>query len=128
MDIEEKVEVTKKAILEALEKAMGVVTQACKMVGVSRQTYYRYYREDLDFKNSADEINEVALDFAESKLFKKIEELDTASIIFYLKTKGKHRGFVERKEYADVTDIPPTEEEIIAELERISKASKRISS
>ena len=44
----------KKALLEALEKCKCIVTDACKMVGVSRQTYYDYYNNDEDFKNSAD--------------------------------------------------------------------------
>ncbi len=29
----------KKAMLEALEKSLGIVTTACKHVGVSRRTY-----------------------------------------------------------------------------------------
>ena len=39
-----------------------------------------------------------ALDFAESRLFKQIEDGVPSSTIFYLKTKGKHRGYVERSE------------------------------
>lgn len=123
----DKTELNKKALLEALEKSLGVITTACKSVGISRETCYRWMREDSEFNEQLESISEMALDFVESKLFKKIDGEDTASIIFYLKTKGKGRGYVERKEIADVTDVPPTEEEIIAELERIQKASKRIS-
>ena len=92
----------KKALIAALEKTLGVVTQACKLAGVSRETYYNYYNSDADFKKAADDTAEIALDFAESKLHKNIEAGKEASTIFYLKTKGKSRGYVERVEHEDV--------------------------
>lgn len=88
----------KKALLEALEQSLGVVTSACKKVGVSRTTYYDYYRNDPDFKMAVDSLSDVALDFAESQLHRQIKDGSTAATIFYLKTKGKRRGYVERQE------------------------------
>ncbi|MDR3142731.1 MAG: hypothetical protein LBU37_13545, partial [Tannerellaceae bacterium] len=43
-------------------------------------------------------IADIAIDFAESNLHKRIKEGDTTSIIFYLKTKGKKRGYIEKSE------------------------------
>jgi hypothetical protein len=88
----------KEALLTALEKSLGVVTTACKQTDVSRATYYRWLDEDTDFANEAKTIQDVALDFAESKLFEQIQDGSTAATIFYLKTKGKRRGYVERQE------------------------------
>ena len=88
----------KKALIESLEKSLGVVTTACKQVGVSRKTYYRYLNEDPEFRHEVEELQNVALDFAESQLHKQIQEGSTAATIFLLKTKGKKRGFVERQE------------------------------
>tara|TARA_R100000808_G_scaffold16823_1_gene37669 strand:- start:4430 stop:4813 length:384 start_codon:yes stop_codon:yes gene_type:complete len=93
-----KTEQHKKAILEALEKNLGIVTTACRQVGIGRTTFYDWLKEDEDFKKKVDEINNVALDFTESKLFKLIEEQNPTAIIFHLKTKGKKRGYVERIE------------------------------
>ena len=93
-----KIEQTKKALLEALEKTLGIVTTACKVVGVQRGTFYRYYNEDKDFAKAVKEIDNVVLDFAESQLHKQIKDNNTSSTIFYLKTKGKNRGYVERQE------------------------------
>ena len=82
----------------ALEKSLGVVTTACKNVNIHRSTFYKYYQDDPNFKNSVDDIQNVALDFAESKLHKLIQNENVTAIIFYLKTKGKNRGYVERNE------------------------------
>ena len=89
----------KKGMIQALEKALGIVTTACKAVGISRQTHYNWMA-DTEYKSAVEELTSVALDFAESKLHKLIDEGDPAATIFYLKTKGKNRGYVERQEIA----------------------------
>ena len=32
-------DITKKAMIDALEKSLGIVTSACKAVGISRETH-----------------------------------------------------------------------------------------
>ena len=91
-------DIHKKAMIEALEKSLGVVTTACKTVGISRQTHYEWLREDGQYRDAVDDIGDVALDFAESQLHKQIQSGEVSSTIFYLKTKGKKRGYVERSE------------------------------
>lgn len=93
-----KSEHIKKQIVAALEQSLGVVSSACRKVGISRTTFYKYYKEDLDFKKECKEIEEFALDYAESQLHKQIGEGSVSATIFYLKTKGKKRGYVERQE------------------------------
>lgn len=93
-----KTEQHKKALLEALTKSLGIVTTACKQVGVGRTTYYQWMRDDADFKTAVLDVKEVALDFAESQLHKQIQEGNTTATIFFLKTQGKARGYVERQE------------------------------
>lgn len=91
-------DIHKKAMIEALEKSLGIVTTACKSVGISRETHYRWLREDEDYKKEVESIADIALDFAESQLHKQISIGEVSSTIFYLKTKGKGRGYVERSE------------------------------
>ena len=69
-----KIQQTKKALLKALEKSMGIVTNACKIVGVDRTTFYRYYKEDEEFKEAVDSMDDYVLDFAESKLLENIKD------------------------------------------------------
>ena len=91
-------DILKKAMLEALEKSLGVVTSACKTVDISRETHYRWLREDADYKAAVEALSDVALDFAESQLHKQIKEGNSTATIFFLKTKGKKRGYIERQE------------------------------
>jgi hypothetical protein len=91
-------DILKKAMLEALEKSLGVVTSACKTVDISRETHYRWLREDADYKAAVEGLSDVALDFAESQLHKQIKDGNSTATIFFLKTKGKKRGYIERQE------------------------------
>ena len=88
----------KELLLIMLEKSLGVVTSACKNAMISRDTYYTYYHEDAEFAQRCDDIQNIAIDFVESKLFAQIMNGDVASTIFYLKTKAKNRGYSERTE------------------------------
>ena len=94
-----KTDTKKKAMILALEKSLGIVTNACKQVGISRETHYSWMRKDLDYAAQVKDIENIALDFAESKLHEQIFEGNVSSIIFYLKTKGKTRGYIERQEF-----------------------------
>jgi hypothetical protein len=106
----------KKAMLEALEKTLGIVTTAAKLAGIERNTHYTWLKEDEQYKESVEAITDMAIDFAESQLnvlmqgathevvtnrgdIVEIKDApNPSSIIFYLKTKGKKRGYVEKQE------------------------------
>jgi hypothetical protein len=88
----------KRLLIEALEKHLGIVTQACRAVNVSRETFYKYCREDPEFQSKVEAIRELTLDFVESKLLTQIEAGNVTAAIFYLKTQGKRRGYVETTE------------------------------
>ena len=95
MSVENKIEQSKERALAALEQSLGVVTSAVKQAGISRSQFYKYYNDDPAFKEAVDGIQAVTLDFVESQLFKQIREGNTAATIFYLKTRGKERGYIE---------------------------------
>ena len=90
----------KAAMIEALEKSLGVVTTAAKLVGIERTSHYRWYDEDEEYKREVDELSNVALDFAESQLHKQIQNGEVSATIFFLKTKGKKRGYIESQRIA----------------------------
>ena len=88
----------KKDFLDALERSLGVVTTAAKACNISRRTHYRWLEEDEEYADMVRDIQESAIDFAESSLHQQIKDKVPSSTIFYLKTKGKHRGYVEKQE------------------------------
>ena len=90
--------IKKEAMLKALENSLGVVTVACKQSDTPRSTYYKWLKEDEEFAKSVKEIENIALDFAESQLHSQMKDGNTSATIFYLKTKGKRRGYIERSE------------------------------
>lgn len=87
--------VYKKLLILALEKNLGIITPACKEVGVSRDTFYRYYEEDVDFRREVDSINDITLDFVENQLLRKIKDGSERSILFYMKYKARKRGYTD---------------------------------
>lgn len=96
--IKTKNNIQKRAMIEALEKSLGVVTTACKIVGIDRTLHYKWMKEDKEYADEVLSLSEMVLDFAESKLHNLISTGDTTATIFFLKTKGKKRGYIERTE------------------------------
>ena len=88
----------KKLMIGAMKSELGVVTAACKVVGISRETHYKWLKEDENYKQWMEELPDLTLDFVENALLKKIKEGNVTAQIFYLKTKGKDRGYIERQE------------------------------
>jgi hypothetical protein len=111
----------KKAMLEALEKTLGIVSTAANIVGITRKTHYDWLNKDPEYAKSVSELENLALDYAESKLFKNIEKEKEASVFFYLKTKGKKRGYVERQEIVHQGGMPISKmsDEAIEEIDKI---------
>lgn len=88
----------KEAMLEALEKSLGIVSTAAKMVGIDRSTHYAWLKSDEEYKSAVASVQDGVLDFAESHLYKLVKEGNPAATIFLLKTRGKTRGYIERQE------------------------------
>lgn len=78
--------------LAILTKTLGVVSQACDKMGITREEYDSWLT-NLEFKKRVNQVNETSIDFVENKLLQKINQNDLNAIQFYLKTKGKKRGY-----------------------------------
>ena len=94
---------TKEAMLAALEKTLGIVTSASVLAKIHRDTHYSWMKRDADYAAKVEALEGVAVDFAESKLHLAIKSGNITAIIFYLKTKGRNRGYIERVETVKAT-------------------------
>ena len=114
MTILKTMEQKKTEFLQTLKAALGNVSVACNNSNLSRETHYRWMREDEEYRKAAMDIREVRKDFIESALDKKIQEGDTTAIIFAAKTICKDRGYVEKQQIEATAPIlqinAPTQE------------------
>lgn len=99
---EENLSETQKTFLKVYDAVMGNVSIACQQANIGRGTYYYWMKGNPSFKKNVENLKEGMIDFAESKLMQEIKNGNTTAILFFLKTQGKERGYVERMEQ-DVT-------------------------
>ena len=92
-----KRELTAKRIIKALEKAHGLVGLAADIAGVHRNTVSKYIRDFPFVAEAVEDARETLYDTVESKLYERIEAGDLTAIIFFLKTRCKHRGYSEKQ-------------------------------
>lgn len=89
----------KAKVLEALSE-MPIVEAACKKAGVSRASYYRWLKEDDDFRRDVERAIHEGDDringLAESKVVSKIQDGDMRAIVFWLNNRSPRYGFPKR--------------------------------
>jgi hypothetical protein len=90
--------VTAAQMIAAIQEAQGFVTKACSILGISRTTFYNYLKRYATVQQALEDTREKRHEWVESKLMKAVNADNLTAIIFYLKTQGKHLGYVERQE------------------------------
>ena len=91
----------KKPDRETIEKSIvmsfGNLSTAAKSLQIERATLYAWIEQE-GLEEAVQEGRNRRLDFAESMLDKGMKDGNMTAIIFYLKTQGKSRGYIERQE------------------------------
>ena len=85
-------------VAEALRSTGGIRSNAASLLKCSPSTIKRYIDRSEPLATIERGIVEQIVDLAESKLVDAINNGNLTAIMFYLKTKGKHRGYSERHE------------------------------
>lgn len=85
----------KLALIEQF-KQMPIVEVACKKIGISRASYYRWRKSHKTFAKESDDAltfgKQFINDMAESQLLQAIKEGNMTAIIFWLKYNNKNYG------------------------------------
>ena len=85
--------VTEKQIIEAIHEHFGIVTSICESLGISTPTFYS--RLTPKAKIELDKARESTTDKVENAFIKNCLQGDRVCQIFYLKTRGRNRGYKE---------------------------------
>ena len=91
---------TAEQMIEAIEKSQGFVSKAAELLGVGRTSFYTYLKKYSTAQQALKDVREKRHDFVELQLLNNIKKGKETSIIFYLKTQCKNRGYIERVEHS----------------------------
>ena len=108
-------------VAEALRSAAGVRSAAASLLKCSPSTVKRYVDRSETLARIESEIVEQIIDLAESRLVDAINDGNLTAIMFYLRTKGKHRGYSERHQ-VEGKDGGPVEVKAKLDLSDLSPA------
>jgi hypothetical protein len=89
---------TNKQIIAAFKNTGGIVSKVAMKLNVTRQAIYARMMKSEELRDAQISARETAIDMAEDKLMANISKGDNTAIIFYLKTQGKRRGYIEKQE------------------------------
>ena len=101
-----KTQKDKLTFLKILKGNGGNINDACNATSIARRTVYVWMNKEEWFKNSIEDIREISVDNVESALYKSAIEGNTTAQIFFLKTQGKSRGYIERQEITGYEGMP----------------------
>lgn len=89
---------TNAQIAEALVSTRGMLALAAKTLGISRTTLWSRLKTTPSLRAVAEEQADVILDIAEGHLVSAVVSGDMDQVRFYLRTKGRARGYGDRLE------------------------------
>ena len=82
-----RTQINKERILKALESSLGVITTALKATDLSRTNFYKWLKEDEEFKAQVEEIENIQQDFIKSKYYECVKDKVPSVVIHAAKTR-----------------------------------------
>lgn len=92
----------------------GNIAAVARRLGCSRALIHKHANKSATLKDAISDARETMLDNVESALYKQVLEGNTTAMIFWLKTQGKQRGWVERQEVANINVSELTDDQLEA--------------
>jgi hypothetical protein len=123
---------TVEALLKVLAAKGGNLSETAKAFKVNRRSVYHWLNSSEAYKSAYEDQQESMIDFAESKLMQSINNGSDTATIFFLKTRAKSRGYVEKSEVDHTTKGESinkeveklTDEELLERIEKLRKKMK----
>tara|TARA_R110002020_G_scaffold174244_1_gene365338 strand:- start:145 stop:492 length:348 start_codon:yes stop_codon:yes gene_type:complete len=82
-----RTKINKERLLKALESSLGVITTALKATDLSRTNFYKWLKEDEEFKAKVEEIENIQKDFIKSKYYECVKDKVPSVVIHAAKTR-----------------------------------------
>jgi hypothetical protein len=89
--------VDKEELRKAIKNKVGLVSFIAQALNVERNTIYKSIKK-YGLEQEMEDARDTTIDLAESNIFSAMKSGDINVSMFYLKTIGKHRGYVEKTE------------------------------
>lgn len=104
---------SKKQFIKALEASGGNIDDACNLCGLSKGTFYRYYRYTPEIEKALSEQRKIGFESVTEVLYKLCLKGDTKAIALYLKYNpvAKANSWVESQTLVVKDEKPLTDEE-----------------
>lgn len=100
-------------IVKSLKQGRGKVYLVANHLKCSPKTIYNYINKYPEVKEAKEDAEGLRLDATELKLEDAIDAGEAWAICFFLKTKGKSRGYTERQEVEQVGQNGPMEIRVV---------------
>jgi len=91
--------ITVQAIKDAIKLKRGNISAVARSFDVSRNAIDNRINKSEVLKEALQEARNTMLDNAETALYEDALNGNTTALIFFLKTQGKSRGYIERQEH-----------------------------
>ena len=101
-----RIRISDKKIEQALRLNGGFIKYTAEALGIAPITLRNRIKKSPRLQQVVQEVQDDLIELAELKLIEKIKEGNLPAIFFYLKCKGKHKGYVERREVTGADGAP----------------------
>ena len=97
------------------------MTYAAKKLNVTYNAIYARVQKSPQLQRTLAEVQESYLDMTEHALIKKIKDEDLGAICFFLKCKGRKRGYVEKPKEENIPEQKAQPVQVVIEVEDARK-------
>ncbi|MGW8300434.1 MAG: hypothetical protein ACWGNO_00115 [Desulfobacterales bacterium] len=114
-----------KQIESMLRKTNGLISHAAELLGVSAPAIHDRINRSPHLQEVRRQIEERLIDKSENVVYHHMQNKNLTAAIFHLKTKGKSRGWVEKRESEISGNLDITQDDWVKKMEAIESGSKK---
>ena len=93
---QERTTLAKARMIEAMKASLGIVSTAAQKAGINRRTHQIWMNEDEEYRAAILDVDEMAKDFVDSQMYKRIKAGSDKMIIHYQNNRMRDRGYGEK--------------------------------